>query len=146
MAVASAVFFYAVVFIHIHIWCSKCGKNTKYSRSYRHNHTSYGTISKIGLIDIVVYFCLSRGGTVDKYEYKVKLQEINNLIDEKNYFDAAAIADTIDWEKKPVETLVRIGDLYRKVMRYDDAIDLLRLLQSLPNRQCYYYLRQLFPR
>ena len=83
---------------------------------------------------------------MDKYEYKVKLQEINNLIDEKNYFDAAAIADTIDWEKKPVETLVRIGDLYRKVMRYDDAIDLLRLLQSLPNRQCYYYLRQLFPR
>ena len=64
---------------------------------------------------------------MDRYEYKVKFQEINNLIDEKEYFEAAAIADTIDWEKKPVETLVRIGDLYRKVMRYDDAIELLRL-------------------
>ena len=114
--------------------------------SYRHNHTSYGTISKIGLIDIVVYFCLSRGGTVDKYEYKVKLQEINNLIDEKNYFDAAAIADTIDWEKKPVETLVRIGDLYRKVMRYDDAIDLLRLAyrKSPENKNICYYLCKLY--
>ena len=114
--------------------------------NYRHNHTSYGTISEIGLIDIVVYFCLSRGGTVDKYEYKVKLQEINNLIDEKNYFDAAAIADTIDWEKKPVETLVRIGDLYRKVMRYDDAIDLLRLAyrKSPENKNICYYLCKLY--
>jgi tetratricopeptide (TPR) repeat protein len=146
MAKALAVFFYAGIFLHIHIWCPKCGKNTKYSRTYRHNHTSYGTISKIGLIDIVVYFCLYRGGTVDKYEYKVKLQEINNLIDEKNYFDAAAIADTIDWEKKPVETLVRIGDLYRKVMRYDDAIDLLRLAyrKSPENRNICYYLCKLY--
>ena len=87
-----------------------------------------------------------RGGTVDKYEYKVKLQEINNLIDEKNYFDAAAIADTIDWEKKPVETLVRIGDLYRKVMRYDDAIDLLRLAyrKSPENKNICYYLCKLY--
>jgi len=94
----------------------------------------------------VVYFCLYRGGTVDKYEYKVKLQEINNLIDEKNYFDAAAIADTIDWEKKPVETLVRIGDLYRKVMRYDDAIDLLRLAyrKSPENKNICYYLCKLY--
>ena len=146
MALALAVFFYAETIIHIHIWCLKCGKNTKYSRNYRHNHTSYGTISKIGLIDIVVYFCLYRGGNVDKYEYKVKLQEINNLIDEKNYFDAAAIADTIDWEKKPVETLVRIGDLYRKVMRYDDAIDLLRLAyrKSPENRNICYYLCKLY--
>ena len=146
MAPALAVFFYFIMFIHIHIWCRDCGKNTKYARSYRHNHTSYGTISKIGLIDIVVYFCLYRGGTVDKYEYKVKLQEINNLIDEKNYFDAAAIADTIDWEKKPVETLVRIGDLYRKVMRYDDAIDLLRLAyrKSPENRNICYYLCKLY--
>ena len=83
---------------------------------------------------------------MDKYEYKVKLQEINNLIDEKNYFDAAAIADTIDWEKKPVETLVRIGDLYRKVMRYDDAIDLLRLAyrKSPENRNICYYLCKLY--
>ncbi len=140
------MFFYAKMCIHIHIWCPKCGKNTKYGWSYRHNHTSYGTISKIGLIDIVVYFCLYRGGSVDKYEYKVKLQEINNLIDEKNYFDAAAIADTIDWEKKPVETLVRIGDLYRKVMRYDDAIDLLRLAyrKSPENRNICYYLCKLY--
>ena len=113
---------------------------------YRHNNTSYGTISKIGLIDIVVIFCFIRGGTVDRYEYKVKLQEINKLIEEKEYFDAAAIADTIDWEKKPVETLVRIGDLYRKVMRYDDAIELLRLAyrKSPENKNICYYLCKLY--
>ncbi|MCR4792287.1 MAG: hypothetical protein K5871_06030 [Lachnospiraceae bacterium] len=83
---------------------------------------------------------------MDRYEYKVKLQEINNLIDEKAYFDAAAIADTIDWEKKPVETLVRIGDLYRKVMRYDDAIELLRLAyrKSPENKNICYYLCKLY--
>ena len=83
---------------------------------------------------------------MDRYEYKVKFQEINNLIDEKEYFEAAAIADTIDWEKKPVETLVRIGDLYRKVMRYDDAIELLRLAyrKSPENRNICYYLCKLY--
>ena len=83
---------------------------------------------------------------MDKYEYKVKFQEINNLIDEKEYFEAAAIADTIDWEKKPVETLVRIGDLYRKVMRYDDAIELLRLAyrKSPENKNICYYLCKLY--
>ena len=83
---------------------------------------------------------------MDRYEYKVKLQEINHLIDEKEYFDAAAIADTIDWEKKPVETLVRIGDLYRKVMRYDDAIELLRLAyrKSPENKNICYYLCKLY--
>ena len=83
---------------------------------------------------------------MDKFEYKVKLQEINKLIDEKAYFDAVAIADTIDWEKKPVETLVRIGDLYRKVKRYDDAIELLRLAyrKSPENKSICYYLCKLY--
>jgi len=83
---------------------------------------------------------------VDKYEYKVKLQEIYDLIDEKEYFDAVAIADTIDWEKKPVETLVRIGDLYRKVMRYDDAIELYRIAyrKSPENKNICYYLCKLY--
>ena len=83
---------------------------------------------------------------MDKYEYKVKLQEIYDLIDEKEYFDAVAIADTIDWEKKPVETLVRIGDLYRKVMRYDDAIELYRIAyrKSPENKNICYYLCKLY--
>ncbi|MCR5619508.1 MAG: hypothetical protein K6F65_05350 [Lachnospiraceae bacterium] len=83
---------------------------------------------------------------MDKYEYKVKLQEINDLIDEKEYFDAVAIADTIDWEKKPVETLVRIGDLYRKVMRYDDAIELYRIAyrKAPENKNICYYLCKLY--
>ncbi|MBR7089203.1 MAG: hypothetical protein IKI46_01750 [Lachnospiraceae bacterium] len=83
---------------------------------------------------------------MDKFEYKVKLQKINELIDEKEYFDAVAIADTIDWEKKPVETLVRIGDLYRKVMRYDDAIELYRIAyrKAPENKNICYYLCKLY--
>jgi hypothetical protein len=83
---------------------------------------------------------------VDKFEYKVKLQKINELIDEKEYFDAVAIADTIDWERKPVETLVRIGDLYRKVMRYDDAIELYRIAyrKAPENKNICYYLCKLY--
>lgn len=83
---------------------------------------------------------------MDRYEYKVKLQEIYKLIEDGEYFDAVAIADTIDWHKKPVETLVRIGDLYRKVMRYDDAIDLLKLAykKSPENRNICYYLCKLY--
>ncbi len=83
---------------------------------------------------------------MDKFEYKIKLQEINKLIDEKAYYDAVVIADTIDWEKKPVETLVRIGDLYRKVKRYDDAIELLRLAyrKSPENKSICYYLCKLY--
>ena len=83
---------------------------------------------------------------MDKFEYKVKLQKINELIDEKEYFDAVAIADTIDWERKPVETLVRIGDLYRKVMRYDDAIELYRIAyrKAPENKNICYYLCKLY--
>lgn len=92
------------------------------------------------------FFFLFRGETVDKFEYKVKLQKINELIDEKEYFDAVAIADTIDWERKPVETLVRIGDLYRKVMRYDDAIELYRIAyrKAPENKNICYYLCKLY--
>ena len=52
---------------------------------------------------------------MDRYEYKVKFQEINNLIDEKEYFEAAAIADTIDWEKKPVpEKFIKADEQMRR--------------------------------
>ena len=40
-----------------------------------------------------------RGGTLDKYEYKIRAEEIKTLISQKKYVDAAKVADTIDWTR-----------------------------------------------
>ena len=48
-----------------------------------------------------------RGGTLDKYEYKIRAEEIKTLISQKKYVDAAKVADTIDWTRvKSVMMLV----------------------------------------
>lgn len=36
---------------------------------------------------------------LDKYEYNLKLGEINRLVDEDNYEEAATVADTIEWKR-----------------------------------------------
>ena len=40
-----------------------------------------------------------RGGTLDKYEYKIRAEEIKTLISQKKYVEAAKVADTIDWTR-----------------------------------------------
>lgn len=36
---------------------------------------------------------------MDKYEYKIRAEEIKTLISQKKYVDAAKVADTIDWTR-----------------------------------------------
>ena len=63
---------------------------------------------------------------LDKYEYNLKLDQMKSLMTEKNYQAAAEIADTINWRKiKNVSALVRAGEIYENVERYDDAKDIL---------------------
>jgi len=65
---------------------------------------------------------------LDKYEYKIRSEEIRNLIAEGNYSQAAEIADTIDWRRvKSVMMLCTISDLYKINKRYEDARDMLLL-------------------
>lgn len=65
---------------------------------------------------------------MDKYEYKVRANEINELIDRKEYVQAAELADTIDWRRvKSVMMLCKISDLYKINRRYEDAKDMLLL-------------------
>lgn len=60
--------------------------------------------------------------TLDKYEYKVRADEIKELISEGNYAQAAEIADSIDWRRvKSVMMLCTISDLYKINKRYEDA-------------------------
>lgn len=65
---------------------------------------------------------------MDKYEYKVRSEEIKALIAEENYVQAADIADTIDWRRvKSVLMLCTISDLYKINRRYEDAKNMLLL-------------------
>ncbi len=65
---------------------------------------------------------------MDKFEYKVRANEIKELIACGDYVQAAEIADTIDWRRvKSVMMLCTISDLYKINRRYEDARDLLLL-------------------
>ena len=63
---------------------------------------------------------------MDKYEYKLKLDQMKSLTAEGKYEDAAEIADTINWRKiKNINALVKVGEIYEKVGRYDESKDVL---------------------
>lgn len=59
---------------------------------------------------------------MDKYEYKLKNDEIKSLIRQREFQKAVEIADTIDWTRvRSVNTLCQISDLYKINRRYKDA-------------------------
>ena len=63
---------------------------------------------------------------MDKYEYKLKLDQMKSLTAEGKYEEAAEIADTINWRKiKNINALVKVGEIYEKVGRYDESKDVL---------------------
>ena len=65
---------------------------------------------------------------MDKYEYKVRADEIKSLISEGEYEEAVKIADSIDWRRvKSVMMLCTISDLYKINRRYEDSRDILLL-------------------
>ena len=65
---------------------------------------------------------------MDKYEYKIKADEIKELIGDGEYGLAADIADGIDWRRvKSVTMLCTISDLYKINRRYEDAKNMLLL-------------------
>ena len=65
---------------------------------------------------------------MDKSEYKLRAEEIKDLISRGEYAQAAEIADTIDWRRlKSVMMRFTISDLYKINRRYEDARDMLLL-------------------
>lgn len=63
---------------------------------------------------------------MDKYEYKLKLDQMKSLTAEGKYEEAAEIADTINWRKiKNINALVKVGEIYEKVGHYDESKDVL---------------------
>ena len=71
---------------------------------------------------------------MDKREYQEKLDEINRLIAEEDYAQAARVADTIDWKRvRNVQTLVMVSEIYEAVERYEDSkVLLLRAYRRSP--------------
>ncbi len=63
---------------------------------------------------------------LDKYEYKLRSEQIRDLISKKQYAEAMQVADTIDWRRvKNVSMLTTVSDLYKINRRYDVARDIL---------------------
>ena len=63
---------------------------------------------------------------MDRYEYKLKLEQLKNLVEEKDYERAAEIADSVNWRKvKSSATLCMVGEIYDRVKRYDDSHEIL---------------------
>ena len=65
---------------------------------------------------------------MDKQEYKIRSEEIRILVEEKNYREAADIADTIDWRRvKSIKMLCTVSDIYKMVRRYEDSKTILEM-------------------
>ncbi len=63
---------------------------------------------------------------MDKYEYKLKLEQLKNLVEEKDYSTAAEIADTINWRKvKSAATLCMVGEIYDRNKQYENSREIL---------------------
>ena len=83
---------------------------------------------------------------MDKYEYRIRAEEINDLIEKKEYVQAVKIADTIDWRRvRSVVMLCKISELYKINRRYEDSKEVLLLAYELQSnsRKIIYSLCEL---
>ncbi len=63
---------------------------------------------------------------MDKNEYNLKLQEIDQYVDHENFEEAAKVADSIEWKRvRNVRTLCMVSEIYEAVDRYEDSKELL---------------------
>lgn len=89
------------------------------TRKYR-----YGTLKRK-----IRHICVKNNNGVnklDKYEYNLKLEEIDKLVDQGDYKEAADLADTIDWKRvRNVRTLCLISEIYEASGRLEDSKTLL---------------------
>ena len=65
---------------------------------------------------------------LDKEEFRIKLEEINKLVQDKDYKGAMNIVDSIDWRRvKNVRTLCVVGEIYAANGRYEDSKEIFLL-------------------
>mgnify|MGYP003371075293 CR=1 FL=1 len=65
---------------------------------------------------------------LDKEEFRIKLEEINHLVEKKDYKGAMSVVDSIDWRRvKNVRTLCVVGEIYAANKRYEDSREIFLL-------------------
>ena len=65
---------------------------------------------------------------LDKEEFRVKLGEINKLVEGQDYKGAMQIVDSIDWRRvKNVRTLCVVGEIYAANKRYEESKEIFLL-------------------
>ena len=65
---------------------------------------------------------------MDKYEYRLKAEQIEKLVKKKDYKTAAKIADTIDWRRvKNLSMLYIVAEIYEELERYEDCMEILNI-------------------
>ena len=65
---------------------------------------------------------------LDKEEFRVKLEEINHLVEQKDYKGAMNVVDSIAWRRvKNVRTLCVVGEIYAANKRYEDSKEIFLL-------------------
>ena len=65
---------------------------------------------------------------MDKYEYKLKTEQMLELMEDGAYRKAAAIADEIDWKRvRNASMLTNVSDIYEKNKEYDKSYSILNL-------------------
>lgn len=65
---------------------------------------------------------------LDKEEFRVKLGEINKLVEAQDYKGAMQIVDSIDWRRvKNVRTLCVVGEIYAANKRYEESKEIFLL-------------------
>lgn len=65
---------------------------------------------------------------MDKYEYRMKAEQIEKLVKKKDYKTAAKISDTIDWRRvKNLNMLYVVSEVYEQMERYEDCMEILNI-------------------
>ena len=83
---------------------------------------------------------------MDKYEYRIRAEEINSLIEQGEFLEALKIAETIDWRRvRSVVMLCKVSELYKMNRQYEESKDILLMANDIkPNsRKVIYSLCEL---
>ncbi len=65
---------------------------------------------------------------MDKYEYKVRAEQIKSLLGKKEYVEAMKVADTVDWRRvKSISMLCTVSEIYKINRKYEESRDILLL-------------------
>lgn len=65
---------------------------------------------------------------MDKYEFQIKTEQMEKLLEQKKYKAAAKIADSIDWSKiRNTSLLMSVSEIYENLERYEDSNEILNM-------------------